>query len=86
MSWRDYFIDNPEMEEMFVAFKERLDEGDDDFDIYEATEERQTRQEVEEADDHYFRWEKEEHYREQWAKKKGYTFKPKPYDLKGKYR
>lgn len=88
MSWKDYFIDNPEHEDMYQAFKDRMAAGEDGeyFDAYDALAEREEREAQEERNDHYCKYEKTEHYRALHAKNRGYEFKPKAYDATAKYK
>lgn len=88
MSWRNYFMDNPELEQMYDAFKERMEaEADGEtFDLYAEEQDREARREQEDIDDHHYAYEEVERYREQYANNKGYKFKPKEYDRDEKYK
>lgn len=85
--WKEYFRNNPETEEMFQAFKSRIDEDPEDtFDLEEDIESQkrvEKRHHDEENESNFLRI---EHFREQHAIKKGYTFKPKTYDPEERYK
>ena len=88
MNWRDYFIngDGNGQEEMYQAFKERMEAEsigesiDDDFESEADREERLDREEK------YSEFEKNEYYRKEYAKKHGYKFKPKEFIYESKKR
>lgn len=92
MSFEQYFIhhkDPHQIEDMYQAFKERMyheAETGTDWDIWLETQEAADRQIDEEADEHYCKYLKSEYYREQWAIKQGYLFRPKDYNPQEKYR
>lgn len=92
MSFRDYFIhhnDPHHIEAMYHAFKERMyheAETGTDWDLFEEAQKAVDNLIAEEAEDHYYRYTRTEHYREQWAIKNGYVFKPKEYNPQEKYR
>lgn len=85
MSWQDYFMDNPEAEEMYQAFKERMEDDDEHFDAQDERRQRAKRAERDRKEEHLLRYEKQEYYRRQYAERKGYEFKPKEYDPGAKY-
>lgn len=85
MSWKEFFMDNPETEEMYQAFKERMEDDDEYFDAHDERRQRAEQAERERKENHYLCYEKVEYYRQQYALRKGYTFKPKEYDPEAKY-
>lgn len=87
MNWREYFNNcDEETEEMYQAFKERL-EDEAHGDVLEHTpEELREMQECKDEEWNYIKYEEEEMYRKRYAKMKRYKFKPRPYDPKKKYK
>ena len=85
--WRQNFNDRSEdTEDMYQAFKDRYEaeqEGDTlEYDKHELEEMKKQR----DIEEHYSNYESTEYYREQYAIKKGYVFKPKIYDPDEKYQ
>lgn len=89
MNWREYFNchnDSEVIEEMYQAFKERM-EAEAHGEILKYTpEEIAEKHDREDEEDNYWKYKKTEHYRKQYAKQKGYKFKPNPYDPDKKYK
>lgn len=86
MSWRDYFKRHPKKDVMYQMFKDRMEAEAQGDTLAETRKEIVERLDREEEENNFCNYEKTEYYREQWAKKKGYEFKPKPYNPDKRYR
>lgn len=87
--WRDYFNYHKKpdkVEEMYQAFKERM-EAEAHGEILEYTpEELADREEIEDNDRNHDQYKKNRYYRKQHATKMGYKFNDYPYDPNRKYK
>lgn len=87
--WRDYFNNHrrkDKIEEMYQAFKERLQAEAEGETLEHTLEELEELEARHEAEEHYSQYLTSRYYRKAHAEKKGYSFVDYPYDPKRKYK